>query len=174
MPSTPFARADARKPVLTPIPESHPQGQARACRTRACRSRYLVVRVKAGGRTVWRRQGGNWHLPTRSRSELSDMRPSLDSGSDHGGSTQRRPRVPRRPRCSKWGRSSKATSLTISSAQQADCGAPLGKPSGSGRHWSNKAEPVDVFDAKADAFAVLAAAGSPMQALQIGLNQRTR
>jgi phenylalanyl-tRNA synthetase beta chain len=43
----------------------------------------------------------------------------------------------------------------------------LSKPSGSGRHWSNKAEPVDVFDAKADAFAVLAAAGSPMQALQI-------
>jgi phenylalanyl-tRNA synthetase beta chain len=43
----------------------------------------------------------------------------------------------------------------------------LAKPAGSGRHWSNKPENVDVFDAKADAFAVLAAAGAPMQALQV-------
>ena len=43
----------------------------------------------------------------------------------------------------------------------------LAKACGSGRHWSSKAEPVDVFDAKADAFAVLAAAGAPMQALQV-------
>jgi phenylalanyl-tRNA synthetase beta chain len=43
----------------------------------------------------------------------------------------------------------------------------LAKPTGSGRHWSNKTGLVDVFDAKADAFAVLAAAGAPMQALQI-------
>jgi phenylalanyl-tRNA synthetase beta chain len=43
----------------------------------------------------------------------------------------------------------------------------LAKPSGSGRHWSDKAGPVDAFDAKADAFAVLAAAGAPMQALQV-------
>jgi phenylalanyl-tRNA synthetase beta chain len=43
----------------------------------------------------------------------------------------------------------------------------LAKGTGSGRHWSSKAEPVDAFDAKADAFAVLAAAGAPMQALQV-------
>ena len=35
-----------------------------------------------------------------------------------------------------------------------------------GRHWSGTAE-ADALDAKADAFAVLAAAGAPMQALQI-------
>ena len=43
----------------------------------------------------------------------------------------------------------------------------LAKAAGIGRHWSSKAEPVDAFDAKADAFAVLAAAGAPMQALQV-------
>jgi len=43
----------------------------------------------------------------------------------------------------------------------------LAKASGIGRHWSSKTEPVDAFDAKADAFAVLAAAGAPMQALQV-------
>jgi phenylalanyl-tRNA synthetase beta chain len=43
----------------------------------------------------------------------------------------------------------------------------LAKGAGIGRHWSSKAEPVGVFDAKADAFAVLAAAGAPMQALQV-------
>jgi phenylalanyl-tRNA synthetase beta chain len=43
----------------------------------------------------------------------------------------------------------------------------LAKPEGIGRHWQEKPEPVDAFDAKADAFAVLAAAGAPMQALQV-------
>ena len=37
---------------------------------------------------------------------------------------------------------------------------------GMGRHWSGSAT-TDALDAKADAFAVLAAAGAPMQALQI-------
>jgi phenylalanyl-tRNA synthetase beta chain len=43
----------------------------------------------------------------------------------------------------------------------------LAKSGGAGRHWSNATAPVDAFDAKADAFAVLAAAGAPMQALQV-------
>lgn len=37
---------------------------------------------------------------------------------------------------------------------------------GIGRHWSGSAS-VDALDAKADAFAVLSAAGAPMQALQV-------
>jgi len=43
----------------------------------------------------------------------------------------------------------------------------LAKGSGIGRYWSSKVAPVDAFDAKADAFAVLSAAGAPMQALQV-------
>jgi phenylalanyl-tRNA synthetase beta chain len=43
----------------------------------------------------------------------------------------------------------------------------LAKPSGWARHWAAGSKPADVFDAKADAVAVLAAAGAPMQGLQI-------
>jgi phenylalanyl-tRNA synthetase beta chain len=43
----------------------------------------------------------------------------------------------------------------------------LAKPAGSGRHWSAPAAEVDAFDAKADALAVLAAAGAPAAALQV-------
>src|SRR5262249_46827051 len=41
------------------------------------------------------------------------------------------------------------------------------KATGIGRHWSVSDGEVDVFDAKADALAVLAAAGAPAQALQV-------
>src|SRR5262249_3128100 len=41
------------------------------------------------------------------------------------------------------------------------------KASGIGRHWSSQEGAVDAFDAKADALAVLAAAGAPMSALQL-------
>ncbi len=43
----------------------------------------------------------------------------------------------------------------------------LAKPSGTGRYWSGKAEAADAFDVKADALAVLTAAGAPAQALQV-------
>ena len=43
----------------------------------------------------------------------------------------------------------------------------LSKPSGAGRHWSEAARPADTFDAKADALAVVAAAGGAPDALQI-------
>jgi phenylalanyl-tRNA synthetase beta chain len=38
---------------------------------------------------------------------------------------------------------------------------------GTGRHWSGNAAPVGVFDAKADAFAALEAAGAPVDKLQV-------
>lgn len=41
------------------------------------------------------------------------------------------------------------------------------KPAGSGRHWSGNAGAVDVFDAKADALAVLAAVGAPVERVQV-------
>jgi phenylalanyl-tRNA synthetase beta chain len=41
----------------------------------------------------------------------------------------------------------------------------LAKPAGAGRHWSSEAEEVDAFDVKADALAVLAAAGTPVAAV---------
>ncbi len=38
---------------------------------------------------------------------------------------------------------------------------------GAGRHWAGAAKPVDVFDAKADALAVLEACGAPVDKLQV-------
>ncbi len=38
---------------------------------------------------------------------------------------------------------------------------------GAGRHWASPADPTDVFDAKADAFALLEACGAPVGNLQI-------
>jgi phenylalanyl-tRNA synthetase beta chain len=43
----------------------------------------------------------------------------------------------------------------------------LAKASGSGRHWASGGRGVDAYDVKADVLAVLAAAGAPMQALQV-------
>ncbi|MFZ1884838.1 MAG: phenylalanine--tRNA ligase subunit beta, partial [Rhodoplanes sp.] len=43
----------------------------------------------------------------------------------------------------------------------------LARPFGSGRHWRTGATSVDAFDVKADALTVLAAAGTPVQALQV-------
>jgi len=43
----------------------------------------------------------------------------------------------------------------------------MAKSSGAGRHWSSKPIDVDAFDAKADALAMLAAAGAPAQAMQV-------
>jgi phenylalanyl-tRNA synthetase beta chain len=40
------------------------------------------------------------------------------------------------------------------------------KPNGAGRHWSGNAGPVDAFDAKADAMALLADLGAPVDKLQ--------
>ena len=41
------------------------------------------------------------------------------------------------------------------------------KASGAGRHWAGTAATVDAFDAKADALAVLAAIGAPVDSLQV-------
>ena len=165
VPSTPFARQHARKPVLTAI-----QNRTRRAK-RALAARGLVEAVtwsfvsKQEARLFG---GGSAELALANpiAVELSDMRPSLIAG------------------------------LVMASQRNADRGFPdtalfevgqifkgdrpedqftaasglrhaLAKASGSGRHWSSKAEPVDAFDAKADAFAVLAAAGAPMQALQV-------
>lgn len=44
------------------------------------------------------------------------------------------------------------------------------KLEGSGRHWAGNAAAVDVFDAKADALAVLESAGAPVAKLQVARN----
>ncbi len=166
VPSTPFPRGEhARKAVLTPI-----QNRTRKAK-RALAARGLVEAVTWSFVSKQEAElfgGGNAALALANpiAAELSDMRPSLLPG------------------------------LIMAAQRNADRGLAdvalfevgqvftgdrpedqftaaggvrhaLAKTSGIGRHWSSKAAPVDAFDAKADAFAVLAAAGTPMQALQV-------
>jgi len=165
VPSTPFARDHAREPVLTTI-----QNRTRKAK-RALAACGLVEAVTwsfVSKREAEMFGGGKPQLALANpiAAELSDMRPSLLPGlimaaqrnADHGHADVALFEVGQvftgdRPE----------DQLTAASGLR----RALAKPSGSGRHWSSKAEPVDAFDAKADAFAVLAAAGSPMQALQV-------
>ena len=113
VPSTPFPRGDARAQAGAHAdPEPHPQGQARARRARPDRGRDLVVRGQARGRTV-RRRRAELALANPIAAELSDMRPSLIPGLVDGGAEECRPRQRRRRRCSRSGRSSRATGRRI-------------------------------------------------------------
>jgi phenylalanyl-tRNA synthetase beta chain len=166
IPSTPFPRsADARKTVLTPI----------QVRTRKAK-RALAVRGLTEAVTwsfVSKREaelfgGGKPELALANpiASELSDMRPSLLSGlitsaqrnADRGTADVALFEV---------GQIFKGDRPEDQFTAASGVRRALAKADGVGRHWSGKPQPVDVFDAKADAFAVLAAAGAPMQALQV-------
>ena len=166
VPSTPFPRgADARKPVLTPI-----QNRTRKAK-RALAARGLTEAVTwsfVSKREAELFGGGKPELALANpiAAELSDMRPSLIPG------------------------------LVMAAQRNADRGYPdvalfevgqifkgdrpedqftaatglrraLAKAAASAATGRARPEPVDAFDAKADAFAVLAAAGAPMQALQV-------
>ena len=166
IPSTPFGRGDApRKPVLTTA-----QVRTRKAK-RALASRGLTEAVTWSFISKPQAQlfgGGKPELALANpiAAELSDMRPSLIPG------------------------------LVAAAQKNADRGFPdtalfevgqifvgdkpedqfmaatgvrraMAKASGSGRHWSSKSADVDAFDAKADALAVLAAAGAPAQAMQV-------
>jgi phenylalanyl-tRNA synthetase beta chain len=166
VPSTPFPRGEhARKPVLTPI-----QNRTRKAK-RALAARGLVEAVTwsfVGKREAELFGGGQAELALANpiAAELSDMRPSLIPGlvmaaqknADRGLADAALFEVGQI-----FKGDQPADQLTAATGVR----RALAKASGIGRHWSSKAEAVDAFDAKADAFAVLAAAGAPMQALQV-------
>ena len=166
VPSTPFPRGDAaRKPVLTPI-----QNRTRKAK-RALAARAMVEAVTwsfVSKREAELFGGGAAALALANpiAAELSDMRPSLIPGlvmaaqrnADRGSADVALFEV---------GQVFKGDRPQDQFTAAAGVRRALAKANGIGRHWSSKAEPVDVFDAKADAFAVLSAAGAPMQALQV-------
>ncbi len=165
VPLTPFPRGeDQRKPVLTTI-----QQRTRKAR-RALAARGLVEAVtwsfvsKAQAETFGG-GGASLALANPIASELSDMRPSLIAGlvasaqknADRGFGD-----------CALFevgqifkGDAPQDQFIAASGVRRA-----LASASGTGRHWSGSAQ-VCVFDAKADALAVLAACGAPMSGLQI-------
>ncbi|MBB5048434.1 phenylalanyl-tRNA synthetase beta chain [Rhodopseudomonas rhenobacensis] len=165
VPLTPFERGEnPRKPVLTPI-------QLRTRRAkRALAARGLVEAVNWS--FISKPQaalfgGGQPELALANpiASDLSDMRPSLLPGliaaaqanADRGNSDLALFEV---------GQVFKGDQPQDQFVAASGVRHGFASSKGLGRHWSGAA-PADAFDAKADAFAVLAAAGCPMQALQI-------
>jgi phenylalanyl-tRNA synthetase beta chain len=166
VPPTEFPRGeDARRPVITTI-----QNRTRAAR-RALAAGGLVEAVTWSfiSKPVAELFGGGkpeLALANPIAAELSDMRPSLIPGlalaaqknADRGFPDTALFEVGQiftgdRPE----DQLTAATSVRRGAA----------KASGTGRHWSNSSGPADAFDAKADALAALAAAGAPVEKLQI-------
>jgi phenylalanyl-tRNA synthetase beta chain len=166
VPMTPFPRGDGgRKPVLTVL-----QNRTRRSR-RTLAARGMVEAVTWS--FVSKRQaelfdGGQPELALANpiAAELSDMRPSL---------------VPGLVAAAQWNADRGHGDVALFEVGQifrgdrpedqfmAASGVRKGsaKASGWGRHWATGNKPVDAYDVQADALAVLAAAGAPMQGLQI-------
>ncbi len=165
VPSTPFAREHARKPVLTPI-----QNRTRKAK-RALAARGLTEAVTwsfVSKREAELFGGGSAALALANpiAAELSDMRPSLIPGlamAAQKNADRGYPDVALFEVGQIFKGDKPEDQLTAATGVR----RALARPDGTGRHWSREAKPVDAFDVKADAFAVLAAAGAPMQALQI-------
>jgi phenylalanyl-tRNA synthetase beta chain len=166
VPATPFDRGEApRKPVLTPI-----QLRTRKSK-RALSARNLVEAVTWSFIEKKHAElfgGGKPELALANpiAADLSDMRPSLIPGlvaaaqrnTDRGFADAGLFEVGQVFRGD-----TPADQFTAASGVR----RALAKPSGIGRQWSKRDGEVDAFDAKADALAVLTAAGAPPQALQV-------
>src|ERR1700727_1621217 len=165
VPMTPFERGDApRKPTLTPIQLR----TRRAKRAAAARGMVEAVNWSFIAKPAAELFGGGkaeLALANPIASDLSDMRPSLLPGliaaaqahSDRGFADVALFEV---------GQVFKGDRPEDQFTAAAGVRHGFASSSGLGRNWSGSAA-ADVFDAKADAFAVLAAAGAPVAALQV-------
>ncbi|MEA2882649.1 MAG: phenylalanyl-tRNA synthetase beta chain, partial [Bradyrhizobium sp.] len=165
VPMTPFERGDSpRKPVLTPIQLR----TRRAKRALAARGMVEAVTWSFIAKPAAELFGGGQAelaLASPIASDLSDMRPSLLPGlvaaaqanADRGFSDIALFEV---------GQVFKGDRPEDQLTAAAGVRHGFASSQGIGRHWSGS-ETATALDAKADAFAVLAAAGAPMQALQI-------
>jgi phenylalanyl-tRNA synthetase beta chain len=166
IPSTPFPRSETqRKPVLTPL-----QARTRKAK-RALAARGLVEAVTWSfiAKTPAELFGGGGAelaLANPIASDLSDMRPSLIPGLVAAAQRNAHRGYPDTA-LFEVGQIFKGDQPEDQFIAATGLRRALAKASGSGRHWSAPAATVDAFDAKADALAVLAAAGVTAQALQI-------
>ncbi len=165
VPLTPFERGDApRKPVLTQLQLR----TRRAKRALAARGMLEAVTWSFVSKTQADLFGGGSAALTLANpiaSDLSDMRPSLIAGlvaaaqanADRGFADVALFEVGQIFK----GDRPEDQFMAASGVRRA-----LASATGTGRQWSGSAT-VDAIDAKADALAVLAAAGAPMQGLQV-------
>jgi phenylalanyl-tRNA synthetase beta chain len=166
IPATPFDRGDApRKPILTPIQ----MRTRKAKRALAARGMVEAVTWSFVSKPQAELFGGakpELALANPIAADLSDMRPSLLPGliaaaqrnADRGFPDVALFEVGQIFR----GDRPEDQATAASGVRRA-----LAKASGSGRFWSGTVGDVDAFDAKGDALAVLAAAGAPVQAMQV-------
>jgi len=161
-----FDRGEApRKPVLTPI-----QVRTRKAK-RALATRNLVEAVTwsfIGRAHAELFCGGKPELALANpiAADLSDMRPSLIPGlvaAAQKNADRGLPDVGLFEVGQVFRGDQPADQFTAATAIR----RALAKPSGIGRHWSKRDGEVDAFDAKADALAVLTAAGAPASSLQV-------
>jgi phenylalanyl-tRNA synthetase beta chain len=165
VPMTPFDRGEApRKAVLTPI-QLRTRRAKRALAARGMIEAVTYSFVSKPAAELF--GGGNSELVLANpiASDLSDMRPSLLPGliasaqanGDRGFADVALFEV---------GQIFKGDRPEDQFIAAAGIRRGFASSKGSGRHWSGSAA-TDAFDAKGDALAVLAAAGAPVQALQI-------
>jgi phenylalanyl-tRNA synthetase beta chain len=165
VPMTPFPRGDApRKPILTQI-QLRTRRAKRALAARGMVEAVTWSFISKPAAVVFGGGAPELALANPIAADLSDMRPSLLPGlvkaaqanADRGSSDLALFEV---------GQVFKGDRPQDQFVAAAGLRHGLASSKGMGRHWSG-AVVADALDAKADAFAVLAAAGAPMQALQI-------
>ena len=166
VPLTPFERGESgRRAVLTPI-----QVRTRKAK-RALAARGLVEAVTwsfVAKKEAELFGGGEAALALANpiATELSDMRPSLVPGLI-GAAQRNADRGFADVALFEVGQVFRGDRPEDQFTAASGVRRGLARPFGSGRHWLTGAKSVDAFDVKADALAVLAAAGAPGQALQI-------
>ena len=166
VPFTPFDRGEApRRPVLTPI-----QLRTRKAK-RALAARNLVEAVTwsfIAKQPAELFGGGKPELALANpiAAELSDMRPSLIPGLVAAAQKNADRGLPDAG-LFEVGQVFRGDQPADQFTAAAGVRRALAKPSGIGRHWSKRDGEVDAFDAKADALAVLTAAGASSPALQV-------
>jgi phenylalanyl-tRNA synthetase beta chain len=165
VPMTPFERGEvARKPVLSPIQLR----TRRAKRALAARGMVEAVTWSFIAKPSAELFGGGQSalaLANPIASDLSDMRPSLLPGlvaAAQANSDRGFPDVA----LFEVGQVFKGDRPEDQLIAASGVRHGFASSKGIGRNWSGSAT-ADALDAKADAFAVLAAAGAPMQALQV-------
>ena len=165
VPMTPFERGDvARKPVLTPI-QLRTRRAKRALAARGMMESVTWSFVSKPQAELFGGGKAELALANPIAADLSDMRPSLIPGlvaaaqanADRGFTDVALFEVGQIFK----GDKPEDQSIAASGVRRA-----LASSQGAGRFWSGSSS-VNALDAKADALAVLAAAGAPMQGLQI-------
>jgi len=166
IPSTPFDRGDApRKPVLT-TPQVRTRKAKRALAGRGMTEAVTWSFISKPQAELFGGGAAALALANPIAAELSDMRPSLIPGLVAAAQKNADRGFPDAA-LFEVGQIFKGDKPEDQFMAATGVRRALAKSTGAGRHWPGKTAEVDAFDAKADALAILAAAGAPAQAMQV-------